>query len=135
MPALRHADGPRGPPVPPLELNADQVAEILGRGEIELVGRLRYSSNGAFLAEVTADGVTVPAVYKPRRGERPLWDFPDGTLGEREVAAYELSRALGWGVVPVTVLREEGPLGVGAAAALRRARPRRALLHAGRGQP
>jgi uncharacterized repeat protein (TIGR03843 family) len=114
VPAVRHADGPRGPPVPPLELNADQVAEILGGGEIALVGRLRYSSNGAFLAEVTADGVTVPAVYKPRRGERPLWDFPDGTLGEREVAAYELSRGLGWGVVPVTVLREEGPLGVGA---------------------
>ena len=53
------------------------------------------------------------AVYKPRRGERPLWDFPHGTLCNREVAAYELSRALQWGVVPVTILRD-GPLGEGA---------------------
>ncbi|HEY8217001.1 MAG TPA: SCO1664 family protein, partial [Acidimicrobiia bacterium] len=100
--------------MPPLELSADQVAEILGAGTLELVGRLRYSSNGAFLAEASADGVTVPAVYKPRRGERPLWDFPDGTLCRREVAAYELSRSLGWGIVPVTVLREDAPLGEGA---------------------
>ena len=97
-----------------MELMPEQVAEILATGDLELVGRLRYSSNGAFLVEATADGVTVPAVYKPRRGERPLWDFPDGTLGRREVAAYELSRALGWGIVPVTVLRDEGPLGEGA---------------------
>jgi uncharacterized repeat protein (TIGR03843 family) len=97
-----------------MELSADAVAEILGAGTLELVGRLRYSSNGAFLAEASADGVTVPAVYKPRRGERPLWDFPDGTLCRREVAAYELSRTLGWGIVPVTVLRDDGPLGEGA---------------------
>jgi hypothetical protein len=100
--------------VPPLELTPEQVAEVLGTGDLELVGRLRYSSNGAFLVEVTADGVTIPAVYKPERGERPLWDFPDGTLFKREVAAYELSRSLGWGIVPVTVRREEGPLGEGA---------------------
>jgi uncharacterized repeat protein (TIGR03843 family) len=108
--------------VPPLELSptarvgltADQVAEVLHAGDLELVGRLRYSSNGAFLVEATESGVTVPAVYKPRRGERPLWDFPDGTLGRREVAAYELSRALGWGIVPVTVARADGPLGEGA---------------------
>src|SRR5262249_38150122 len=97
-----------------VELTADQIAEILGRGEIELVGRLRYSSNHAFLAEVTADGVTLRAVYKPQRGERPLWGFPDGPLCEREVAAFELSHALGWGLVPVTVLRDDAPAGLGA---------------------
>jgi uncharacterized repeat protein (TIGR03843 family) len=97
-----------------MELTEEQVAEVLGAGDLELVGRLRYSSNGAFLVEATADGVTVPAVYKPQRGERPLWDFPDGTLCRREVAAYELSRALDWGIVPVTVLRTEAPLGEGA---------------------
>jgi uncharacterized repeat protein (TIGR03843 family) len=97
-----------------MEMTNEQVADVLGAGDLELVGRLRYSSNGAFLVEATADGVTVPAVYKPRRGERPLWDFPDGTLCRREVAAYELSRALDWGIVPVTVLRAEAPLGEGA---------------------
>jgi uncharacterized repeat protein (TIGR03843 family) len=71
-----------------------------------------WSSNGTFLAEVALDGVCLPAVYKPHRGERPLWDFPDG-LYQREVAAYELSRLLGWQLVPETVLREDAPLGVG----------------------
>jgi hypothetical protein len=96
--------------VPPLELSPDEVAAVLGGGEVEVVGRLRYSSNGAFLVQTRADGVEVPAVYKPRR----LWDFPDGTLSRREVAAYEVSSALGWGVVPVTVFRDDGPLGEGA---------------------
>ncbi len=98
----------------PLELSASQVADVLRRGDLELVGRMRYSSNGAFFVRACADGVEVGAVYKPRRGERPLWDFPDGTLYRREVAACVLSDALGWGVVPVTVVREDGPLGEGA---------------------
>jgi uncharacterized repeat protein (TIGR03843 family) len=71
-----------------------------------------WSSNGTFLAQVSADGLTLPAIYKPFRAERPLWDFPDG-LYRREVAAYELDRALGWRLVPETVVREEGPLGIG----------------------
>jgi len=100
--------------VSPLELTPDEIAEVLTRGELDVVGRLRYSSNGAFLVQAHADGADVGAVYKPRRGERPLWDFPDGTLFLREVAAYEVSRALGWGVVPVTVFRPDGPLGPGA---------------------
>lgn len=83
-------------------------------GDLEVVGRMRDSSNGAFFVRACADGVEVPAVYKPRRGERPLWDFPDGTLCLREVAACVLSDALGWGVVPVTVLRPDGPFGEGA---------------------
>ena len=100
--------------MPPLELSRAELAELLGRGQVEVVGRLRYSSNGAFFVRVCADGVEVPAVYKPRRGERPLWDFPDGTLSRREVAACILSDGLGWDVVPVTVHRDDGPLGEGA---------------------
>ena len=100
--------------MPPLELTPAQVAAVLAEGELEVVGRMRYSSNGTFLVQARADGVELPAIYKPRRGERPLWDFPDGTLCQREVASYEVSHALGWGIVPVTVLRDDGPLGVGA---------------------
>jgi uncharacterized repeat protein (TIGR03843 family) len=71
-----------------------------------------WSSNATFLAELALDGATTLAVYKPERGERPLWDFPRG-LYKREVAAYELSEALGWGLVPPTVCRETGPYGEG----------------------
>ncbi len=77
-------------------------------GELELVGRITTASNATFLARV--GGVDV--VYKPVAGERPLWDFPDGTLASREVAAHVVSEAFGWGVVPVTFLRD-GPLGPG----------------------
>ena len=100
--------------MPPLELTPDEIATVLAAGELDVVGRMRYSSNGTFLVQARADGVELAAIYKPRRGERPLWDFPDGTLCRREVASYEVSRALGWDIVPVTVLREEGPLGIGA---------------------
>ena len=72
------------------------------------------------------------AVYKPRRGERPLWDFPDGTLCQREVAAFLVSERLGWGLVPPTVLRD-GPSGPGSVQAFVPHDPARALLHAGRG--
>ena len=68
---------------------------ILAEGEIEIQGRMPWSSNRTFLVTVTLDGTDMAAVYKPGRGERPLWDFPDG-LYQREVAAYELSRCLGW---------------------------------------
>ena len=114
MPALLDADGPGRTPVPALELTPEQIAEVLTRGDLEVVGRMRYSSNATFLVEASVDATTIPAVYKPRRGERPLWDFRDGTLCNREVAAYELSTGLGWGIVPVTVLRPDGPLGAGA---------------------
>jgi len=99
--------------VSPLELTPDELARILADAELEVVGRMRYSSNATFLVEARIDGLELAAVYKPRRGERPLWDFPEGTLCQREVAAYELSNALGWDIVPLTVLRD-GPLGVGA---------------------
>jgi uncharacterized repeat protein (TIGR03843 family) len=99
--------------VPALELTPDELARVLTDGELEVVGRMRYSSNGTFLVEARLDGAVVAAVYKPRRGERPLWDFPHGTLCQREVAAHVLSEGLGWGLVPLTILRD-GPLGVGA---------------------
>ena len=84
----------------------------LVRGELTVKGRMPWSSNGTYLVEVCLDGDTTNAVYKPHRGERPLWDFPGG-LYKREVAAYELSDALGWDIVPRTVLRAEGPMGEG----------------------
>ncbi len=90
----------------------DQVAEALTSGEMEERGLLPYSSNYSFLVTVTADSLQLPAVYKPRRGENPLWDFPTGTLCQRETAAYEVSSALDWDLVPPTVLRE-GTRGLG----------------------
>ncbi len=85
--------------------------DLLARGAITVKGRISRSSNAIFLVEVTLDSATALAVYKPARGERPLWDFLPG-LFKREVAAYLLSEALGWGLVPPTVERE-GPLGEG----------------------
>jgi uncharacterized repeat protein (TIGR03843 family) len=96
-----------------LELTPEELAVALRAAELEVVGRMRYSSNATFLVEARIDGMELAAVYKPRRGERPLWDFPHGTLCNREVAAYHLSAALGWDVVPVTIMRD-GPLGEGA---------------------
>jgi uncharacterized repeat protein (TIGR03843 family) len=88
---------------------------LLAGGDLEVVGRLADASNAAFLARVGAGsgGVpAVPAIYKPVAGEQPLWDFPDGHLAYREVAAWAVSAAGGWDVVPETVLRD-GPLGPG----------------------
>ncbi|MFE7193520.1 SCO1664 family protein [Kitasatospora sp. NPDC057541] len=86
---------------------------LLREGALTVHGRLTDASNAALYCTVTAaDGRAAQAVYKPVAGERPLWDFPDGTLAGREVAAYELSAATGWGLVPPTVLRE-GPHGPG----------------------
>ncbi len=90
-----------------------QTLEILEKGTIDSeYGLLRWSSNYAFLISLVQDETKVTAVYKPQRGERPLWDFPDGTLCYRETAAYLTSRELGWQIVPPTVLRE-GPRGLG----------------------
>ena len=88
-----------------------EVAALLTRGDVALKGRLPRSTNATFLVEVTLDGASALAVYKPERGERPLWDFPPG-LFKRELAAYHLSEALGWHLVPLTV-RREGPYGEG----------------------
>jgi hypothetical protein len=93
-------------------LSDPAVPRILGTGELEVLGLLPNASNHTFLARAKSADEELLAVYKPRRGEAPLWDFPEGTLCAREVAAYVVSRALGWPNVPATVLRD-GPYGVG----------------------
>ena len=98
--------------VPDYPADPAAVEAVLRTGAMEVRGRMPWSSNGTFLVHLCADGGEVLGVYKPERGERPLWDFPPG-LWRREVAAYELGEALGWPVVPPTVVRDDGPLGVG----------------------
>jgi uncharacterized repeat protein (TIGR03843 family) len=89
------------------------VDAILRRGEVEVLGLLPYSSNYTFLARLRSDEGEAHAVYKPDRGERPLWDFPPGTLAAREAAAFRVSEVAGWNIVPPTVLRNDAPLGAG----------------------
>ncbi|MCX4821945.1 SCO1664 family protein [Streptomyces sp. NBC_01142] len=86
--------------------------DLLAKGELTVRGRVREASNAVLYCSVSYEGEQAHCVYKPVAGERPLWDFPDGTLAQREVAAYELSEATGWGLVPPTVLRD-GPYGQG----------------------
>ncbi|MGC4981698.1 SCO1664 family protein [Streptomyces sp. DT193] len=88
------------------------TAELLARGELKVRGQIREASNAVLYCSVSYEGREAFCVYKPVAGERPLWDFPDGTLAQREVAAYEVSEATGWGLVPTTVLRD-GPYGEG----------------------
>lgn len=95
------------------ELTQPEALQLLRCGSLEPEGRLAEASNITMRAFVSADGRRARCVYKPVRGERPLWDFPDGTLAGREVAAYLVSSATGWGIVPPTLLRE-GPAGPGA---------------------
>lgn len=96
-----------------LPLPVSRLLTILETGDIdEEYGILRWSSNYAFLISIALEDAKVTAVYKPQRGERPLWDFPDGTLCYREAASFLTSEALGWQIVPPTVLRE-GKRGLG----------------------
>lgn len=96
-----------------LQASEEDVLNLLAAGEVRTCELIPWGSNYTFLAALAVpDGPTFHAVYKPRRGEAPLWDFPDGTLYRREVAAYRLSRHLGWGLVPPTVVHD-GPHGVG----------------------
>ncbi|WP_424215637.1 SCO1664 family protein [Streptomyces sp. BI20] len=88
------------------------IEELLAEGELTVLGRIPQASNAVLLCTVTRDGAGVECVYKPVKGERPLWDFPDGNLARRERAAYLVSEATGWGLVPPTVLRD-GPYGEG----------------------
>jgi hypothetical protein len=99
-----------GLPMPVLPV--DEALALLAGGELELIGRLWVSSNNAVLGVVRGDGVEAAVIHKPVLGERPLSDFPDGTLARREVASFAASQASGWGVVPPTVLRD-GPVGEG----------------------
>jgi uncharacterized repeat protein (TIGR03843 family) len=96
----------------PAAVDADRVLELLRAGEIDIEGRLVDASNATLYCAISDPAMTAACVYKPIRGERPLWDFPDGTLAYREVAAYRVSEATGWSIVPPTVLRD-GPVGPG----------------------
>ncbi len=88
------------------------LLRLLREGEMELLGLLPWSTNYTFLVSIQEGEQRTLAVYKPRKGERPLWDFPTGTLCLREYAAFLVSEALGWMLVPPTVLRQ-GPHGLG----------------------
>ena len=97
----------------PVCIPLDEAIGIVEHGEMDdEVGLMRWGSNYTFLVNIIRDDIRVMAIYKPRRGERPLWDFPDGTLCNRETAAYLTARALGWNFVPPTFLRD-GTRGIG----------------------
>jgi len=100
------------PALPVAQIGEAAALELLSNGELEVLGRLVAASNATLYCAVTLDGVTAACVHKPVAGEAPLWDFPDGTLAAREVAAYLVSAATGWEVVPPTVMRD-GPWGPG----------------------
>jgi hypothetical protein len=93
-------------------LDRARAADLLRRGELDVQGRLEVSSNSALYCLLRLGPTELPAIYKPVRFERPLWDFPDETLARREVAAALVSDATGWGIVPPTILRD-GPFGPG----------------------
>ncbi len=95
-----------------MALGRDEALRLLRESELTVEGRLVDASNATLYCLAELDGVSVAVVYKPVRGERPLWDFPDGTLAGREVAAYLVSHCTGWDLVPPTVMRE-GPFGPG----------------------
>ena len=98
----------------PDALTDDVASAVLVNGVVEVIGRMPWSSNATFLARSDHGDGAMLAIYKPRAGERPVWDFPDGTLCQREVAACVLSDLLGGSLVPHTVLRDDLPLGPGA---------------------
>jgi uncharacterized repeat protein (TIGR03843 family) len=91
----------------------DQLRTAIQCGDYEIKGQFTFGSNYTFLVTVQHEGREYSAVYKPLQGEQPLWDFPENTLAGREVAAYLVSEALGFHIVPFTTLREEGPYGAG----------------------
>ena len=96
----------------PIHSGGPDDCEVLRRGELTVIGRIRSASNATFLCEAHLGELQAHCVYKPIAGEAPLWDFPDGTLAGRELAAYLVSDALGWNIVPYTIIRD-GPAGRG----------------------
>lgn len=92
-----------------MKSSAFDLQSALQKGDLELKGQFMFGSNYTFLVNVHYEGRELSAVYKPLRGEQPLWDFPDSTLARREVAAYLVSEALGFHFIPYTTLREDGP--------------------------
>ncbi|MFI8828054.1 SCO1664 family protein [Streptomyces sp. NPDC053431] len=120
--------------IPSRRMSGDGIRErtrtdldLLARGELTVRGQVREASNAVLYCSVALEGEEAACVYKPVAGERPLWDFPDGTLAQREVAAFEVSEATGWGLVPPTVLRD-GPYGEGMVQLWVEADPEAALL-------
>lgn len=97
----------------PTDIDAERIQRLLRDGPLEVEGRLVDASNLVLRVWVEDGGERICAVYKPVRGERPLWDFPQGSLAGREYAAFLVAAAGGWDCVPVTVLRPDGPLGAG----------------------
>lgn len=97
----------------PLLADKAQIITALKEGELNVQGQFLAGSNYTFMGQVTYETLELAAVYKPIRGEQPLWDFPAGTLSKREVAAYVVSEALGWDLVPPTIFRRKLPLGPG----------------------
>src|SRR5512133_3244666 len=91
----------------------DQLRNAIQCGNYEIKGQFTFGSNYTFLVSIQHEGSEFAAVYKPLRGEQPLWDFPENTLAGREVAAYLVSEALGFHIVPFTTLRDDGPYGAG----------------------
>ncbi len=91
----------------------DDLKPVFAQAPLELKGQFMLGSNYTFLVDVLHEGDPLQAVYKPVKGERPLWDFPENSLAGREVAAYLVSETLGWSLVPYTILREDGPYGPG----------------------
>jgi hypothetical protein len=96
-----------------VDMEKANVVKALQKGVFELQGQFLSGSNYTFLGNLTLEGECIQVVYKPIRGEQPLWDFPHGSLARREVAAYLVSEALGWELVPPTIYRKDGPLGAG----------------------
>ncbi|QIP87307.1 SCO1664 family protein [Streptomyces sp. Tu 2975] len=113
--------------IPTGRVSTPDALTLLAKGELTARGRLREASNAVLYCAVSYEDEEAHCVYKPIAGERPLWDFPDGTLAQREVAAYEVSQATGWGLVPPTVLRD-GPYGQGMVQLWVEADPEAALL-------
>lgn len=91
----------------------NNILTILQSGEMRISGEFVWGSNYTFLAQVKHPEGELNGVYKPSRGERPLWDFPAASLAKREVAAYLVSKKIGWNLVPPTVYRGDAPLGAG----------------------
>lgn len=96
-----------------MDTSTENALTLLKHGEITLQGEFLWGSNYTFLVKLEDNQATAAGVYKPARGERPLWDFPPASLAKREVAAFLVSEALGWHFVPPTVLRKDAPLGSG----------------------
>ncbi|MCA1833848.1 MAG: SCO1664 family protein [Actinomycetota bacterium] len=115
MPGAQRSPGDGGlseESLPRRERTESEIIALLAQGDLRPLGLMPHASNGTFLCELSSGAVRTLVVYKPRSGEAPLWDFPDGTLCQREVAAYAVSAASGWDFVPPTILRD-GPMGPG----------------------